>query len=236
MNPPGEQSGTEPRRLYKSRRDKMIDGVCGGIAEYLNVDPTIIRLVFVVLAFLGGTGVVLYLAGMILMPVNPAHLSVGVEGYQRREKNSGLLWGSILVVLGIVLLLSNLGVFAFYRVWEMSWGIVFAVLLILIGLAIISRERRLRQPTLKESEVHSEEVRQDTRQTELRRSRRNRKIFGVCGGLGDYFQVDPTVIRILFVIIGLASLGLAVLVYLLLAILMPEEQLSQAAGEGGTRQ
>jgi len=214
------------KRLYKSRRDKMIDGVCGGIAEYFNVDATIIRILFVAMAFLGGAGVILYLVGMVLMPANPEHLASGAV-LAGREKNLTLVWGSILVVLGVVLLLSNLGLFAFYRVWEMSWGIVFAAALILLGLAIISRERRIVSSGSTEAAAPQSGAAAEAPGPELKRSRTNRKFFGVCGGLGSYFRVDPTVVRILFVVVGLASFGLALLVYLLLAILMPKEEIQQ---------
>ena len=57
----------------------------------------------------------------------------------------------------------------------------------------------------------------------LTRSRSDRLFLGVAGGLAEYFDVDPVLIRLVFVIIGLASFGKGLLVYLLLAILMPEE-------------
>lgn len=59
------------KRLYKSTTNKMIDGVCGGIAEYLNLDPTIVRLVWVLLACMGGYGLVAYLIAMLIIPEKP---------------------------------------------------------------------------------------------------------------------------------------------------------------------
>ena len=56
------------RRLYRSQTEKMIGGVCGGLAEVLDVDPTIIRVVFVLLAFLAGHGILLYLILWLIMP------------------------------------------------------------------------------------------------------------------------------------------------------------------------
>ena len=62
---------TTSRRLYKSRRNRMIDGVCGGVAEYFDIDPTIVRIIWILMTLLGGSGFILYIAGMIIMPVNP---------------------------------------------------------------------------------------------------------------------------------------------------------------------
>jgi PspC domain. len=61
----------EPKRLYRSVRNKMICGVCQGIAEYINLDPTIVRLLWVLLSLWGGVGIILYIAAAIIMPVKP---------------------------------------------------------------------------------------------------------------------------------------------------------------------
>ena len=56
------------KRLYKSKVNKMIAGVCGGIAEYFNVDPTIVRLAWVVFTCLGGSGLIAYVIAAIIIP------------------------------------------------------------------------------------------------------------------------------------------------------------------------
>jgi phage shock protein C len=59
------------RKLYRSKTDRKVAGVCGGLAQYFNIDPTLIRVLFVVLAILGGSGLVLYLALWIIVPNEP---------------------------------------------------------------------------------------------------------------------------------------------------------------------
>lgn len=59
------------KRLYRSKNDVMICGVCGGIAEYFDIDPTIVRLIAVVLVFGWGSGILAYIAGAIIIPKNP---------------------------------------------------------------------------------------------------------------------------------------------------------------------
>ena len=56
------------KRLTKSYHDRMICGVCGGIAEYFNIDPTLVRIGFLLFSFFGGSGFLLYLACVIVMP------------------------------------------------------------------------------------------------------------------------------------------------------------------------
>lgn len=59
------------KRLYKSNTDKMLDGVCGGIAEYFEIDPTLVRLGWVLLCALGGSGIPAYIVAAIVIPRNP---------------------------------------------------------------------------------------------------------------------------------------------------------------------
>jgi phage shock protein C len=58
---------TEPKRLTRSK-DKMIAGVCTGLANYINIDPTIMRILFVLIAFAGGASILVYLIMWIVMP------------------------------------------------------------------------------------------------------------------------------------------------------------------------
>ncbi len=60
---------SEVKRLVRSERNKVVGGVCGGLGEYLDIDPTIIRLVFVVFTLAGGSGVLVYLILWLVMPL-----------------------------------------------------------------------------------------------------------------------------------------------------------------------
>jgi phage shock protein C len=57
------------KRLQRSRTEKMIGGVCGGLAEYFNVDPTIVRILWVLITLLGGAGIILYVILWVIMPL-----------------------------------------------------------------------------------------------------------------------------------------------------------------------
>lgn len=59
------------KRLYRSNREKMLFGVCGGIAEYFNLDPTLIRLAWVIFCAMGGSGILAYIVAAIIIPVSP---------------------------------------------------------------------------------------------------------------------------------------------------------------------
>ena len=113
-------------RLHRIRSQAMLGGVCAGLGKYFSIDPTIVRLVFVVLAVFTGIGVLLYLALWFLLPVEDDPQSemgyssqeFGVRGqrfgkevsdmFTRRRENTIRLVGIGLVVLGVVLFLRAL--------------------------------------------------------------------------------------------------------------------------------
>ena len=68
----------EKKRLYRSQSERMIAGVCGGLADYFDIDPTLVRLLFVLLFFLGGNGILIYLIMLILVPSEPLPASQAV--------------------------------------------------------------------------------------------------------------------------------------------------------------
>lgn len=63
------------KRLYRVNEGKVIAGVCGGIAEYLNIDPTVVRLIWAIVGLMGGFGVLAYIVAALIVPVKP----LGIE-------------------------------------------------------------------------------------------------------------------------------------------------------------
>src|SRR5665648_1240275 len=77
------------KKLYRSKKDSMIAGVCGGIAEYFDVDSTLIRLLAVIVALLGGAGVVVYIIAWIIVPQKPEQVSD--DKFDKREESKDCL-------------------------------------------------------------------------------------------------------------------------------------------------
>ncbi len=122
-----------PRRLTRSRHDRWIAGVAGGIASYLNVDPVLARLALVVLAIAsGGVAVLFYIIAIFVVPEDA---SVGDTG-GRRASAAGLIFGAVLVAIGGIWLLSALDV-AIPR-----WDILLAGALIVVGAALLATAGR----------------------------------------------------------------------------------------------
>lgn len=64
---------TQPyKKLYRSRNEKMLGGVCGGLAEYFCIDPTWVRLIFIFFSLLAGFALILYLIMWVVVPLRPA--------------------------------------------------------------------------------------------------------------------------------------------------------------------
>lgn len=141
---------TEPRRLYRSRHNQQISGVCAGLAHYFAVDVTWVRVAFILLALLNGGGVLLYIVLAIVIPVEPSEsaeiqgnnleqtLREGAQNLQTRAKefsSSGRsqYLGWALVVLGAWFLLNQLG---WIRINE---DLIFPLILIGIGVLVLMR-------------------------------------------------------------------------------------------------
>ncbi len=56
------------KRLYRSTKDKVLAGVCGGIAEYLNIDPVVVRLIWVIFSLVWGVGIIAYVVAWLIIP------------------------------------------------------------------------------------------------------------------------------------------------------------------------
>jgi phage shock protein C len=149
-------------RLYRSRTDRFLGGVCGGIGKYLGIDPTIIRLVFLVLLFTQGFGFLIYLILWILLPVEGGaeastgsvgdRLGEGMKGVGEDIRNvaqtphpqAGLWFGAGLIVLGVVLFAERLGEMlglGWLTQW-VNWSTLWPILIIVLGVALILRGSR----------------------------------------------------------------------------------------------
>lgn len=146
----------ETKKLYRSRKDKIIFGVCGGIAEYFEIDPVIIRLVFLLLGLSGGVGIVIYIIGAIIIPEEPLSSSKKSdssaedikENVQKMAKeikanikqnksrySSEEIFGILLIVFGVLFLIDRL--FAWFKFWQL-WPVV----LIILGILLIGKKKK----------------------------------------------------------------------------------------------
>jgi phage shock protein C len=156
------------KKLHRSQIDRIIAGIAGGIGEYFEVDPTIVRLIFVLITVLGGSGVLLYLILWVLIPKNlegkividrdrvkevAGEIKDKAEAFGRgikeefqkespkieeKSKKSGGLFGWILVIAGILFLINIFYPISFRYFAFRFWPVG----LILLGLVLIFRSSR----------------------------------------------------------------------------------------------
>ena len=213
--------GTSEKRIYRSQREKVIAGVCGGVAEYFNIDPVLVRIFWVVAAFADGLGLIAYIIAWIIIPENPLAAEQASEAGQEEKKNSGLGFfvGIGMVIIGLLLLADQFH-FA-YNIWffrSIDPGVMFALVLIGIGLYFMLVEKK--------DDTGSGAVSSKARM--LRRSVTDRKIAGVCGGLGRYYNIDPTIVRVLFVVLFFNPYLLSAVAYAVMMFAVPEESTEQS--------
>jgi phage shock protein C len=136
------------KRLYRSREHAMIGGVCSGIAEYFDTDPSLIRLALVLLFFAGGVGILAYIVAWIIVPQKPLIMASTSSETQTEDTSPAasssdsieevnkprFILGIILIVLGGLFLLGSLHIwhwFSFFRLWP--------IILIIIGIMIVTK-------------------------------------------------------------------------------------------------
>ena len=130
--PPPPPPVDGPRVVRRSRSDRVIAGVCGGVGRYLGVDPVLLRIAFIILALANGLGLIAYVVAWVAIPEERPGQSIGPVPEPRRETGRLVLGGS-LVVLGLVLLLDRLAPSLDELFWPVA-VVAVGVAVILVGL------------------------------------------------------------------------------------------------------
>ena len=155
------------KRLYRSQSDRMIWGVCGGLAKYFDMDPTLVRIVFVLLLFANGLSIVAYIILGMVVPkegsktIEPKEtVKENVEEIKKTAEEFGReisstfkgedkpeaadkghqrrnILGIALIAIGILFLLSSLNLFRWF-----AWGYLWPLILVAVGLIIIFGAKR----------------------------------------------------------------------------------------------
>ncbi len=142
----------ENKRLYRSQKNSMIAGVCGGLADYFKAEPVLVRGLFVIAIFAGLGGVLVYVILWIITPLEEGVLNNTEEKTntiyeeasddeskkdkmedQKKHKNDGNLWGGlILIALGVIFLIDRF-------VPNIDFGDLWPLILVVVGVILISK-------------------------------------------------------------------------------------------------
>ncbi len=201
------------KKIYRSQSDRVLAGVCGGFAEYFNIDPVLVRLIWIFMILSGGSGIIAYILGLLLIPENADHRQLPM--YRNlvfiNRKNS--LWGIILILLGLILVFQYNDIIGrvVHRFWDFGFNLLFAVILIGFGVLLLAKGRsgftkpaglKLRIP--------------------FHISTEDRIFAGVCGGIAESLDIDSTIIRLILAFGTIISMGAGIILYLVLALLLPK--------------
>jgi phage shock protein C len=146
------------KKLFRSKTDRVIFGVCGGLGEYFEVDSLILRILFILLTFTGGSGIIIYLILAVIIPDSEGQKVRGKEVKEAisnaQEKTQELAedinenWfksvknivGLIIVFIGLNILFKQ--VFDFSLFSFINWGSFWALIIVLIGVKIIFSNKK----------------------------------------------------------------------------------------------
>lgn len=203
------------QKLYRSKTNRIVGGVCGGIAEYFNIDPLLVRIGWVFVTLFAGAGILAYIAALIVVPDNPDQEYIAKT--KRSSGDSAKLWGTLLIVIGGIFLLRETGFFYHFHIWSFPWQAIMAAILIAFGIFLLYNKKETSGTEQKE-----EPVSHKTSGKNYYRINENKMLAGVCTGLAEYFVIDVTLVRLLWVFATLASGGLGIVAYIIAIIVFPD--------------
>ncbi|MCX6150770.1 MAG: PspC domain-containing protein [Ignavibacteriales bacterium] len=203
-----ENKLVQPKRLFRSRTNKIIFGVCGGLADYFNLDPIIFQLFFILSLILGGWGIVIYFILSIVLQTAP------YSNYQTNDltasvnvENVKILFSAFLILLGTYLLLLHFGLSNHFSFFGIRQQVIVPAFLVVVVIILSLR-----------FDFSFSEVIQPSG---LFRSSQNKMIAGVCLGFAEYINVPVLSVRIYWVALSVLTLGVGVIIYLLMVFVVP---------------
>jgi len=192
------------KRIYRSQKDRIIAGVCGGFAEYLGIDPTIVRLVWIFFTIFGGIGILAYIFSIIIISEKDKPSTKEIKSDDARDEKL-VLWGVVIIIVGILFFFQHRPLVS--MMWDALDGnlfsSMFAIVLIGVGIYIL-----LNRKEDKELSIGSLQV------SELHLSKTDKKLAGVCGGIAESIKIDSTIIRLIWVLGSLLSVGIGIVLYI----------------------
>ena len=197
------------RPLRRNLENKLLFGVCAGIGDYFQIEPNLIRLIWLAGVYFFPGAVLLYFLSPLVIPSPDAP-----EGLQWRNLPREKLLAAIFVVVGVVLISAQLDFWRhpWFDLYPLSLRLLIPLLLVAVGLVLLLSGSKYERYL---------DIGNGGRR--LYRSRSDKKLAGVCGGLAAYLNVDAALIRLVWLGGALLSSLLVILLYAALALLLPPE-------------
>ncbi|MFC1581359.1 PspC domain-containing protein [Candidatus Neomarinimicrobiota bacterium] len=203
------------KRIERSRSEKVLAGVCGGFAQYLNIDPIIVRILWIFFTLFGGAGVLAYILAIFIIPEESLKTTTDHD-VEQKDESSIFIWGIVLILVGLVLFFQHKPII--HLIWNSFWGaginILFAILIVGLGIYLVYSRRELKNFKIGKKEIGP-----------LHLSRIDKRIAGVCGGLAEALMVDSTLVRFLWIFATFISAGIGIVLYIILMLILDREKI-----------
>lgn len=198
------------KRLDISDDNKMLMGVCGSFGRFISIEPAIVRiLVLILFLFLGQAIIFIYSAFGLILPLKENSEQRPINQNPSNIVTFNILLISVLIFLALLIqnVISLKDIFNFLiNKFDPLTLFIFSLVIIVNnyekGAQIVMQNKNIKKLSLSDKKV----------------------IFGVCGGLAEYLNVHPNIIRILWLIFLFASFGTALIVYIILRFIIPPKK------------
>ena len=131
------------KRIIRSRKDRIITGVCGGFAEYFGLDPSLIRLAWIFFTLFGGSGILAYLLAMFVFPDEFSARDYDRNDVTFEKNDKTILWGVLLVFVGLILFFmhNDLLNLIWRRFWNSGINLFLAIVILGLGIYLLYTKR-----------------------------------------------------------------------------------------------
>ncbi len=200
-----------PRRLEISNDNKMLMGVCGSFGRFISFEPAIVRILVLLLFFILGQAILfIYSAFGLILPLKES----SEQNFSKQNRSITITLNILLIAVIIFLILIQQDVITINETFNFLINkfdpftlFIFSLVLIINnyekGVKVEMQKKNIKKLTLSDNKV----------------------IFGVCGGLAEYFNIHPNIMRIIWLIFLFASFGTALIVYIILKFIIPPKKL-----------
>ncbi|KLO21088.1 phage-shock protein [Marinitoga sp. 1197] len=132
------------KEIYRSRKDRFVGGVCGGIANYFNISSTLVRLLYFGLILADGIGIILYIIAWIIIPEEPINKTVEKEDknseqnnfYKKHSERNNFFIGLFFITIGIIFVIKN------FFPDLISLSLFFGIIFLIFGLYLLMKRGR----------------------------------------------------------------------------------------------
>jgi phage shock protein PspC (stress-responsive transcriptional regulator) len=193
------------KKLLRSNSDKILGGVCSGLAKYVKTDPILFRILFAAITLLGGLGIFIYITLLLVLEPDSFRTNEFYLLRKEKEKNLKVIIGSILILISSFEFLDFFTYFTGVNLYFFNNMFALSLVLIFLGIVIFTKRMNFNLVNVYPNQV-------------FYRRKSGRVLLGVCSGFSDHFFFNINTIRMIWILFTFSTLGFGAIVYLLISL------------------